>query len=173
MFVCKNHICTWWWCQLKTYTHLDSVKNWRYSSIYMLPLAGEASSAILVLSFWLVQSFVMSSKWLSKSTNSVWSPDSSIWQAIARVSSHCLSIILSRIRKWGQVSVAVQDVFRDFTFFGTKISEQEYQKYIQSTFFFFTGKQTCCWITSWELKNLKKESNITDQALKAQHNSIT
>lgn len=29
---------------------------------YMLPLAGEASSAILLLSFWLVQSLVMSSR---------------------------------------------------------------------------------------------------------------
>lgn len=69
-------------------------------SHYTFPLAGEASSKILLFSFWLVQSFVMSSRWLSKSTSSVWSPESSIWLAIARVSSHCLSIILWR--KWGE-----------------------------------------------------------------------
>lgn len=66
------------------------------ASAYRLPLAGEASSSILWFSFSLVQSFVMSSKWLSKSTSSVWSPDSSIWVAMARVSSHCLSMILLR-----------------------------------------------------------------------------
>ena len=64
------------------------------SSSHTFPLTGEASSAILAFSFWLVQSFVMSSKWLSKSTKSVWSPESSSWLATERVSSHCLSIIL-------------------------------------------------------------------------------
>lgn len=90
--------CSWWWRQ-NTKQSGPWYKNRCYKLVYMLPLAGEASSAILLFSFWLVQSFVMSSRWLSKSTSSEWSPESSIWPAIARVSSHCRSMILNTARK--------------------------------------------------------------------------
>lgn len=59
-------------------------------------MAGETSSMILALSFGLVQSFVMSSKWLSKSTNSAWSPELNSWLTTEQVSSHCRSIILMK-----------------------------------------------------------------------------
>lgn len=90
--------CSWWWRQ-NTKQSGPWYKNRCYKLVYMLPLAGEASSAILLFSFWLVQSFVMSSRWPSKSTSSEWSPESSIWPAIARVSSHCRSMILNTARK--------------------------------------------------------------------------
>lgn len=65
-----------------------------HTCIHILPLAGETSSVILALSFWLVQSFVMSSKWLSKSTKSAWSPEVKSCWATEHVSSHWRSIIL-------------------------------------------------------------------------------
>lgn len=114
---CKNHISTWWrWCWSENIN--KSGLEHKLDGNYMLPLAGEASSAILVFSFWLVQSFVMSSKWLSKSTNSAWSPDSSIWLAIAWVSSQCRSIILTEQKKNNE------SAGQRLSLFGAKFLEQ-------------------------------------------------